>query len=218
MNLSSGLFITFEGIDGCGKTTQARLVVDYLKGLGVGVTLTREPGGTAIGGKVRAILLDPANVGIIGLTELLLYSADRAQHVSEVIEPAIKAGHVVICDRFTDATEAYQGHARGLDLGVIEKLNAVATRGIRPDLTLLFDLPVEQALPRARLRNNDGGGHEARFEDEEAAFHEKVRQGYRAIAAKEPARVKVIDATGTVEEIQIKVRAIIEDFRTRKTA
>lgn len=208
MKIPGGFFITLEGIDGCGKTTQAKLLVEYLRGRGYDVVHTREPGGTAIGRKIRSILLDPESKGMTAAAELLLYSADRAQHLSEIVEPALKAGKVVICDRFTDATVAYQGFARGLDMQEIETLNGVATRGCRPDATLLLDLPVQTALSRAKGRNHaDNAGGEGRFEEESLAFHEKVRQGYLTIAGCEPDRVKVIRATGAVEEIQAAVRA-----------
>jgi dTMP kinase len=211
MNIPGGLFITLEGIDGCGKTTQAELLADYLTGKGFGVVRTREPGGTDIGRRIRAILLDPESKGITGLAELLLYCADRAQHMAEVIEPALSAGSVVVCDRFTDATAAYQGFARGLGLEVIDNLAEIATRGRRPDITLLFDLPVDKALGRARGRNDKNNtGHEARFEEESSAFHEKVRQGYLEIARREPGRVKVIAAAGSMEEIQAAVRAAVD--------
>jgi len=207
-----GFFITLEGIEGCGKSTQSRLLADYLIGKGISVTLTREPGGTEIGRRIRAILLDPESRAITGLTELMLYSADRAQHLSEVIEPALARGGVVVCDRYADATAAYQGHARGLDLDVIGSLTEIATKGCRPDLTLLLDLPVELGLKRAIGRNSENGSdNEARFEQEAVEFHDKVRQGYLRIAGCESDRVKVIDATGTIDEIQLAIRAAVDE-------
>lgn len=209
--IPGGFFITLEGIDGCGKTTQAGLLAEYLKGRGFEVVLTREPGGTDIGRKVRAILLDPQSKGMSPLAELLLYSADRAEHMSEVIEPALRAGAVVVCDRFTDATSAYQGFARGLDMDLINKLAGIATSGTSPRLTLVLDLPVENALARARGRNDkNSSSHEARFEEESTAFHVKVRDGYLEIARRQPGRVKVIDATGSVKEIQAGIRAEVD--------
>lgn len=206
-----GFFITVEGIDGCGKTTQSAMLTEYLKGCGLDVTHTREPGGTAIGNKIRAILLDPANTAITGLTELMLYSADRAQHMSESIEPALERGGVVVCDRFTDATAAYQGYARGLQLKVIGMLSAIATDGRKPDITLVLDLPVEKALTRARQRNCENNTScEARFEEESLEFHGRVRQGYLNIAAGEPGRVKVIRAEGGIGEIQAAVREAVD--------
>ncbi len=211
MNIPGGFFVTFEGIEGCGKSTQAGLLADYLKAKGLEVVLTHEPGGTAIGSRIRAILLDPEIRGITGLTELMLFSADRAQHMAEVIEPALKEGGVVICDRFSDATEAYQGYARGLDLEVISRLSGTATGGRRPNLTLLLDLPVETGLRRAIRRNKVGNaGAEARFEDEAARFHEKVRRGYLEIARREPVRVRVIDASGTVEKVHLAIKAAVD--------
>ena len=206
-----GFFITVEGIDGCGKTTQSAILTEYLKGRGLEVTHTREPGGTAIGNKIRAILLDPANTAITGLTELMLYSADRAQHMNEMIEPVLESGGVVVCDRFTDATAAYQGYARGLHLKTIDMLSAIATGGRKPDITLVLDLPVEKALARARQRNHDNdAASEARFEEESIDFHGRVRQGYLNIAAGEPGRVKVVHAGGGIEEIQAALREAVD--------
>jgi len=179
--------------------------------LGLDVTHTREPGGTIIGNKIRAILLDPANTAITGLTELMLYSADRAQHMNELIEPVLEKGGVVVCDRFTDATAAYQGYARGLQLKTIEMLSAIATGGRKPDITLVLDLPVWKALTRARQRNSaNDAENEARFEEESLEFHERVRQGYLNIAAEEPDRVKVIHAEGGIEEIQAALREAVD--------
>ena len=210
-NIAGGFFITVEGIDGCGKTTQAAMLAEYLRGRDLEVEHTREPGGTAIGSKIRAILLDPANTAITGLTELMLYSADRAQHMDEVIEPHLGRGGVVVCDRFTDATAAYQGYARGLDLEVIEILSRISTRGREPDITLLLDLPVEKSLARARHRNDENNAaSEARFEEESTEFHEHVRQGYLYISSCEPDRVKVIHAEGGIDEIQAAMRVAVD--------
>jgi len=214
--ITGGFFITLEGIEGCGKSTQTRLLAEYLEGRGYEVTVTREPGGTAIGKRIRAVLLDPDSKGITGLTELLLYSADRAQHLAEVVEPALAAGGVVVCDRFTDATVAYQGYGRGLDIGLIETLTGIATAGCRPDMTLLLDLPVEKGLARAIGRNDENGAHhEARFEQEALEFHEKVRQGYLHIYTCEQDRVKVLDAEGSVDEVWSAIRAVVDEAINR---
>ncbi len=172
-------FITFEGIEGCGKTTQLRLLARRLEADGHAVTVTREPGGCPIADQIRNILLDADNQAITPLTELLLYAAARAQHMSEVVTPALEAGGIVLCDRFTDATIAYQGYGRRLDLAVIDKLNQLATGGIRPDLTVLLDCPAETGLKRAISRiNSAAGAREERFELESLQFHQRVRDGY----------------------------------------
>lgn len=190
-----GLFITFEGIEGCGKTTQARLLGEHLNAKGVETLLIREPGGTALGEKIRGILLTSEGDGAAPIAELFLYEACRAQLVSDVIRPGLAKGLTVICDRFTDSTVAYQGYARGLDRASIASANAVATGALRPDITILMDCAPGTGLDRALNRINAGGGaREDRFERETAAFHEKVRAGYLLIAAAEPGRVKVVDA------------------------
>jgi len=212
MKIPGGFFITLEGIEGCGKSTQSVLLAEHLDALGYSVTKTREPGGTDIGRRIRAILLDPDSRGITGLTELLLYSADRSQHISDVIEPALASGGVVVCDRYTDATAAYQGYGRGQALDVIRALGDTAARGLAPDLTILLDLPVEAGLTRAISRNDQSGAHkEARFEQEAMEFHERVRKGYLDIACREPDRVKVIDASGTVDEVWAGVLGVVEE-------
>ncbi len=205
-----GCFITIEGIEGCGKTTQVRLLARRLKEEGHRVKVTREPGGCPIADQVRSILLNADNRAMTPLTELLLYAAARAQHVREVVTPALEAGEIVLCDRFTDATIAYQGHGRGLDLDVIRRLNQLATGGVRPDLTLLLDCPAETGLKRAISRiNNSKGPREERFELESLRFHERVREGYLALAAKEPERFVTIDATGGIGEIEAAIAAAV---------
>lgn len=212
LNIPGGFFITLEGIEGCGKSTQSGLLADTLAELGYQVTRTREPGGTGIGKRIRAVLLDPDSKGITGMTELMLYSADRAQHVTEIIVPALASGGVVVCDRFYDATVAYQGYGRELDMGVIRSLTEMATGGRKPDLTLLLDLPVSDGLTRAISRNDANGAHkEARFEQEEVAFHERVRSGYIDILMKERGRVRLVDATGTIEEIHDAIVKVVAD-------
>lgn len=204
------MFITFEGIEGCGKTTQVKLLAKELLRQGRHVTLTREPGGCAIADKIRAILLDAGNAAMTPLTELLLYAAARSQHLNDTVRPALEAGEIVICDRFTDATVAYQGYGRGLDLDLIGRLNALATNGLAPGLTVLMDCPVEVGLGRALSRiNGTLGPKEERFERESYLFHEKVRTGYRALAHAEPARFAVIDADRPVSEIASEVAEVV---------
>jgi dTMP kinase len=205
------LFITFEGIEGCGKSTQARRLTDRLTGLGIPAILTMEPGGTRIGQDIRAVLLDIRNQILSPLAELLLYAADRAQHVDEVITPALTEEKWVVCDRFFDATMAYQGHARGQDMALIKSLNKKAASGILPDITFLVDCPVEVGLERALRRNKvmqqEG---QARFEKEKMEFHKAVRGGYLAIAEEEPDRFVVVD--GTLHEDGLE-EAIFEHIR-----
>lgn len=205
----SGLFITFEGIEGCGKTTQISLFADYLKARGFEVVLTREPGGTDIGDQIRQILLNPNNIRIFPKTELLLYCAARSQHVDEKIRPALANGKYVISDRYADASEAYQGAARKLPGKVLEDLFNTATDGLKPGITFLLDLPAEIGLKRARARNTEVG-HEDRFENEKEEFHKKVRLGYLKIAEREPERVVIIDAAGPVESIHLRIREAFE--------
>jgi dTMP kinase len=207
-----GKLITFEGIDGCGKTTQMRLLGQYLTERGVAVVPTREPGGTELGRKVRSALLDGVAGSVEPLAELLLYAADRAQHVRRVILPALSLGKVVLSDRFYDATTVYQGYARGFDLKLVNQLNELATGGLKPDLTLLFDLDVETGLKRT-MRRGDGTGMTAagpdRLDQEPIEFHERVRKAYLEIAAREPERFRVIPSAGPVEEtFELMIRAV----------
>jgi dTMP kinase len=207
-----GTFITFEGIEGSGKSTQIVLLANYLTARGVQHVLTREPGGTLIGNQIRKILLDPANSALDPAAELLLYAASRAQHLREIIMPALAGGAIVLCDRFSDATLAYQGYGRGLDIEMIRELDRIVTAGMRPDLTLLFDIDAASGIARARGRNNSHGLEaEARFENEELAFHERVKQGYLALVVQEPERFQVLDASSPVEATQAKVREIVEE-------
>lgn len=195
--------ITFEGIDGCGKSTQMRLLEQYLTERGVAVISTREPGGTELGRKVRSALLDGGKGSVEPLAELLLYAADRAQHVRQVIMPALAEGKVVLSDRFYDATTVYQGYARGFDLKLVNQLNELATGGLKPDLTLLFDLDAETGLKRTWRRGDEAGlaARPDRLDQEPVEFHERVRKAYLEIAAREPQRFRVIPAAGSVEEI-----------------
>jgi dTMP kinase len=207
-----GTFITFEGIEGSGKSTQIALLANYLTARGVRHVLTREPGGTLIGDQVRRILLDPANRSLDPAAELLLYAASRAQHLREIIIPALADGAVVLCDRFSDATLAYQGYGRGLEIGMINALDRLVTAGMRPDLTLLFDIEAASGIARARGRNNSRGLEtEARFENEELVFHERVRQGYLTLVMQEPERIRIVDASSSPEVIQAQVRQIIDE-------
>jgi dTMP kinase len=207
--LAKGMFITFEGIEGCGKSTQVELLRKHLNRLGHEVLITREPGGCLIGEKIRDILLDPANSGMTALTELLLYEASRAQHVADVIGPALEAGVTVISDRFYDASTAYQGHARGLGADTVMELNLVATGGLRPDLTIVLDLPASEGLRRL-------GRDLDRIESEAIDFHEKVRNGYIEVARKDPERVKVVDSSDAIETTASEVVKIVEDYLPRR--
>lgn len=193
---SRGLFITVEGIDGCGKSTQARLIAAALEAAGHDVLRLREPGGVKISEQIRAILLDPANAEMGDVCELLLYEAARAQLVHQVVRPALAAGKTVVCDRFYDSTTAYQAFADGLDRNMVSQANELAVDGYRPDLTLVFDLPVEDAL-----RRRSGREAEDRLELKGLEFQERVAAGFRAVAADEPDRVKLIDAGGSIAEV-----------------
>jgi len=205
-----GCFITFEGIEGCGKTTQLKLLARRLTGIGYDAVATREPGGCPIADQVRAILLDAENGGMAPLTELLLYAAARSQHMTEVVVPALEAGKIVLCDRFTDATLAYQGYGRGLDRAAIDRLNSLATGDVRPDLTVLVDCSVEIGLRRARARiDNTTGAREERFELESLHFHRRVRDGYLELAGREPDRFIVIDGSGGIEETETAIAAAV---------
>jgi len=193
------MFITFEGIDGSGKTTQLRRVAERFRD----PVITKEPGGTPTADRIRAILLD-ANSKLDPLAEVFLFAASRHQHVVEVIKPALDAGRVVLCDRYTDATLAYQGFGRLLDLDRLRALNDWATGSLHPDRTLLFDIDEETGLRRARGR----GGDELRFEAEDLRFYRQVREGYLALAESEPKRFAVIDANGTLDEVARRVDAV----------
>lgn len=198
-------FISFEGIEGSGKTTQARLLADYLRGKGHAVVTTEEPGGTRMGLKIRELLLDPQN-HMDPLTELLLYYSSRAQHVREVIYPSLLQDSIVITDRFTDSTVAYQGYARGIDLSIINTLNEIVVPDLKPFITFLLDIDVEEGLRRNRRARK-----EDRFELETIEFHNRVRSGYLKIAEEEPERVKLIDASRSAEEINREIIEIVEE-------
>lgn len=199
------LFISFEGPDGSGKTTQAHLLGEWLRQQGYEVVLTREPGGTAIGEQIRQVLHDRRNMEMDARTEILLYSASRAQLVAQCIRPALEAGHIVITDRYADSTLAYQGYGRGLDLEILRAITAFATGGVQPDLTFYLDLAPEEGLQRRR----SGGGEWNRLDAETLAFHHRVRAGYLELARSDPERWVLIDATRPVEEVQEQIRRVV---------
>jgi dTMP kinase len=203
----AGAFITFEGADGSGKSTQVRRLAARLDLCGVPHLVTREPGGTSAGLEIRSLVLEPRIPTLVPDAELLLYAADRAQHVREVILPAMASGLVVLSDRFTDATVAYQGFGRGLDRTLIEELNQIATGGLEPDLTIVFDLDVDETLRRLAARADEVP---TRFDLEVREFHERVRAGYLTIASEHPDRVRVVDASGTVDEVDVRVFKIVQ--------
>jgi dTMP kinase len=198
-------------MDGCGKTTQLRLLAQYLREHGREVVETVEPGGTEIGRQIRRILLDPASAAIHPRTELLLYFASRAQNVAEVIRPALEAGSVVLCDRFTDSTLAYQGSGRGLETATVLDLDRIACQGLRPATTILIDIDLETSLSRAKRRNERYGPSESRIDDESEVFHESVRKAYLALAAAEPGRFIVVDGRAQIGDVARHIREAIED-------
>lgn len=210
-------FITFEGIEGSGKTTQIRLLAEHLTNQQQTVLQTREPGGCPISDQIRSILLHPNNAAMDSRTELLLYAAARAQHIEQIVRPALNAGKVVLCDRFTDATLAYQGDGRGLDRELIQQLNQLATGDCLPDLTLLFDLPVEIGLDRAKQREVEiQDNSEGRFEREQLDFHRRIREGYLALAEAEPQRFRVVDAGKSADEVYRQAASFIDEFLNNK--
>ena len=202
-----GMFISFEGIEGTGKSTQARLLANHLKEKGYRVIQTMEPGGTRISLKIRELLLSMESREMDHVAELLLYNAARVQHIKEIIRPALERGDIVITDRFSDSTVAYQGYARGIDLQLIDSLDMIATKKLRPDITILFDVDVRTGL----ARNKDLGKND-RLELEDISFHEKVREGFLQMAARESGRIKVVDCSESLEGVHLKVVKIISDF------
>lgn len=211
------MFITFEGIEGCGKTTQAKRLVNRLRELSIPVVFTLEPGGTRVGQEIRRILLDSRNQHLSPLTELLLYVADRAQHVQEVIKPALEQEKWVLCDRFFDATTVYQGYARGQDMSLIASLNEKATLGIWPDTTFLIDCSVEIGLKRALKRNKILlPDRQDRFEREKRDFHEAVRQGYLSMAKGDPKRFIVVDGTLREDELESVIFEYVRPFISKE--
>jgi dTMP kinase len=203
MGMTKGLFITFEGADGCGKTTQMKLLAEYLEKRGFEVVLTREPGGKGLGEKIREILLN-YDGEVSDRCESFLFLADRAQNIDIIVNPAVNAGKIVLCDRHIDSSIAYQGYGRELDIERIEMLNNLATNGKKPDLTLVFDIDTETSMKRV-------GNEKDRMESAGIEFHKRVRNGYLELAKKEPQRIKVIDATKSIEDIHAKV---VEIFKT----
>jgi len=205
------LFITFEGVEGSGKTTQIRRLKTYLARKGIPCMVTREPGGTRIGDQVRRILLNPDHKGLDPLAELFLYEAARAQHIKEFIKPLLEKKGVILCDRFADASVAYQGEGRRLGVKLVERLNQLATDGLKPDVTFLLDCPTGVGLKRAIRRNEVlKQEKEGRFEKEKIQFHNRVRKGYLSLARKEPRRVKVIDTRKGEDMVFEEIRGIIE--------
>jgi dTMP kinase len=208
----SHMFITLEGIEGSGKSTQILHIFHFLNTSGLKCVMTREPGGTQIGKKIRSILLDPDSAVMNSAAELLLYTADRIQHIQEIILPAIAEGGTIVCDRYFDATLAYQGFARGLDMTLIQNLHQLICRNLMPDLTFLLDLSPEIGLRRAwnQLRSGSRVDTESRFEKEAIAFHERVRTGYLTIAENEPERFRIIDAAQNEDHVQSQIIRILE--------
>lgn len=202
--MNKGLFITFEGADGCGKTTQSELVQKYLEDKGLHVIWTREPGAPGLGKKIRELLLH-YDGDVAPMCEAFLFLADRAQHIEHTIKPAVDAGKIVVCDRHTDSTIAYQGYGRGEDLEQLKYLNNLATGSIKPDLTFVFDVSTEVAQTRV-------GAEKDRMESAGIEFHKKVRQGYLEIAKQEPARVKVINADNSIEQVFQDTKKVLDEF------
>lgn len=213
----AGLFITFEGPEGSGKSTQAELAAEYLQSRGMKVLLTREPGGTPVGERIRDILLDPCAAGMTATCELFLFLAGRAQHVEEAIRPALGRGEVVVCSRYADASVAYQAAGRGLDKAVVERLNEWATGGLLPDLTIVLDVQTQVGLQRARAASTKRvpNGEGDRIERADIEFHRRVREGYLRLARENPERVKVVEADG-LERMTRRVREHIDALLQRK--
>jgi len=208
-----GIFITFEGIEGSGKTTLMDRVAQALRKKGLDPLLSREPGGTDLGIALRNVLLHPGAAGMEAVTELMLFGADRAQHVAEVVRPALEAGRVVLCDRFSDATRAYQGHGRGIPDETVDAVDKIARGETRPDMTILLDLPAEMGLERARRRNSQAADQsESRIDEEELTFHSRVREGYLFITRNDPERFLVLDAGLRPPEL---TEAVIRELAVR---
>lgn len=205
--MKKGLFITFEGTDGSGKTTQIKILEQHMKEKGYEVVLTREPGGTKVSEMIRELILDPANTEIVPLTEMILYAASRAQHVAQVIKPSVDMGKMVICDRFVDSSYAYQGCGRGVDLKVIADVNRVAIDQMIPDITFFLDMDPEIAIKR---RISSTGAD--RIELEKLDFHKRVYSGYKKMASLYPDRIKTIDANKPIEEISVQINGYMKEL------
>ena len=204
-------FVSFEGGDGTGKTTQIHALENHLIQQGHSCVVTREPGGTSLGKLIRQVLLEVGDQEIALPTELFLYLADRAQHVNEIIRPALAAGKIVLCDRFTDSTLAYQGYGRGIDLKLLGQFNDVADGGVRPDLTFLLDCPVAVGLGRTSRRPSlEGAPREDRFERERVEFHEKIRAGFLAMARADAARFRIVDTSRAADEVAREIQRIAD--------
>lgn len=206
--MNRGRFVTFEGIEGSGKSTQQRLLAEHFRRHGLETVVTKEPGGTPLADRIRAILLDSASV-IDPVAEVFLFAASRRQHTMDVILPALEAGRVVLCDRYADSTLAYQGFGRRIDLDQLRMVNAWATGGTAPDLTIVLDLDEETGLRRARSRNATASADEGRFEAEDLRFHRRIREGFLALAVAEPERFAVVEAAGEAGEVFERVLAAV---------
>jgi dTMP kinase len=213
------MFITLEGIEGSGKTTQIRTIAQWLATAGWDCLTTREPGGTPIGGKIRSVLLHPEHGDLVPTAELLLYVADRVQHLETVVRPALAAGKVVVCDRYFDATLVYQGYARGLDKETIRQLHRLTCEGLTPDLTLLLDLDPDTGLARAwrRIHADHAHAEESRFEKEKLAFHERVRDGYLDLARREPHRFAIVDAAADEQTVRAQIESALDAHMDRRS-
>jgi dTMP kinase len=204
------MFITLEGPDGSGKSTQLIRLAEWLEARGVSVVVTREPGGTDIGNQIRQVLMAMGNLGMSAETEFLLFSASRAQIVQDVIRPALAVGKVVLCDRFYDSSLAYQGYGRGLEVEVLQQITRFATGGLTPDLTLLLDIDVEEGLLRRRRATQTEGAEWTRLDAQTVAFHQRVREGYHTLAGENPTRWRIIDAGQEAEQVQLALRMVLE--------
>jgi len=209
--LTKPYFITLEGVEGSGKSSQIDSIIKYLEGRGVEVLATREPGGTELADKIRRLLVEPHQEPLKPLAELLLYNAARLQHVTQVLRPALNAGRSVVCDRYTDATVAYQAYGRQLPLGQVTQVNEWATEGLHPDLTFLLDCPPALGLERSRARLQAESSQETRFETEELVFHERVRAGYLELAERQKERFVIIDASQTSDQVSTALLQTLEE-------